>query len=375
MSEQARFDLRNFSIHALGHLAQVVHFHRESTPSREFVPDHINSVAIFGIGGQTGGLFNEELERAQKQDGSHLNIMGVGRGPKDVIMEQNPDIVILATPNILTTPNPFEQSLRELAVSIEGKPKPNFILVLPQNGLDVVLLAREILGKRINIVRASLMTPVHKDIYDRSKLRIALAQTDGKGVVDVEKVFKSSGFKTKICPEWEVMERSKLLLNLLGSTGAITFLPLKDTLQDEELFRIEVKAMRDRLAILRADGYDVIDLPGVPLKLLTGIMENVPLEILVRSRHIIAKLVAGHRINYPPAAASKIQEGKPTESFSYHDPFIRIGRQYGLRSPIDEAILDLINEHRLREFLNKPTMNLETRKQLLVQAIHRRERG
>jgi len=300
-------------------------------------------VAIVGYGA-TGKLYFKQLYQTPLQS---LNVVASKHlsadDPKSLerVIEQKPQLLILATPN------PADAVLKKIArLAPDG-----MTIVLPQNGVAVVdtaMVRFQEAAKNIHIVRASLITAVAQNdkgdlMYNTKKMpRIAFAQVGQHGpeVDAVADLFQSAGFKTKVIEDYVAMEWTKLLTNTIGSTALVTGLSPRETFRNQEYFEKEVRALKDRLMILKAAGIELVDLPGVPTSLFK-LMQKLPIEILLRLtplRNQIAEYFAAHRNNLPPASRKQILDGKKPEAIYYHQPFVELGKTVGLPDPTDEAL-------------------------------------
>lgn len=343
----------------------------------------INSVAILGLG-QVGQLFLQELIAGPK-------VYGIGRKRQQASLTgrfpdlsfstkieeeicQNSQVIILAVPN------PADEALGEIAEAISRNAFSQPIIVLPQNGVDVIPKAKKAFkntGVNPKIVRASLFTAVRQNSksgeikYRKEKLKIALAPVSEQDISSVDKVSglcQRAGFRVEMCSEYKSMEWTKLLLNTIGATGTITSLPPTETFKDKELFLIEIQAIQDRMRILEAAGIPIINFPNlqIPTNLLSQIVARAPRRLLVLFRNQIAKAIASERGHFPPSSARRIATGKPTEVYYYHRPFIDLGEKLGLSSPIDEVICALVKRHENREFDLREISVKERREMLLM---------
>jgi ketopantoate reductase len=350
--------------------------HNEIMPTSEVLAP-FRSVIVWGLG-QTGRLFFNE---ASSIDG--LNVLGKTRSayinnhpgsekrlPPVDTEAIKPDVYIL------TVANPADIALSEIAEAVSST-KSIPLIVLTQNGVDVVPKAQSVLAdKSVSIIRASLFTAVSgdsKDLhYDPNKLRIAISQVSGQGFEAASHMFEAMNFKVQLCPDYIPMEWTKLLINTIGTTGTITGLPIAETFADQDLFRLELKGIKDRMAIMRAMGYSIVDFSqiGIPTKLLTSIMRHAPAGALGAFRNQIGKLIAGERSGIPPSAFTRIVEGKKTEVLYYHQPFVDSGVQHGFSSPVDEAILKLVHLHENHK-LDLVTMPQQEKTKLLLKEVNK----
>lgn len=340
-----------------------------------------SSVVVIGAAGQTGQLFTESVT-----DNPGLTVTAFVKKGQDEKLRANfkesvefstdleetltrkPEAIILAIPN------PTSEVLTTIATHVKGP----MTLILPQNGVDVVPTAQRIFSDNgvttIEIVRASLLTSVSsqdgKAFYDVRKKRIGLAAVDTDNHLPLQKaraLFASAGFDTDEFEDYVSMEWTKLIVNRLGSTGAITGLAAGETFADRELTALEVQALKDGILIMRKAGISFAHMRWHKIKFLPLIV-HLPESILGA---LMRKQVAGAKNDQPPAAARKIAEGKSTEIVYYHQPVIDLGQKYGLRSFVDEAIVEIYKKKgdQLR------LLTTEERKSLFLETYREHARG
>lgn len=319
--------------------------------------------------GQTGQLFTRSI--AQNLRDIRLEVL-VRQGqadklgkelPKEVTVSSNlksslrnkPDVIILATPN----------PVDEILESISSDLKNPVTLILPQNGVDVIPAALRAMKKsKVSLVRASLYTTINLDKngkaeYNEKKKRITLAEVKVKspqpplsrGGLDVLSplnkslvLFEGAGFDVRVIEDYRSMEWTKLIANLLGSTGTVTGLSPKETFLDKDLFLLEFTALRERLEIIYSAGIKFAEIPWQKISILPR-ARYIDGKFLKVFRKQISEMIASGRNNQPPAAARKISENRPTEAKYYHRPFVELGLLHGLRSIADESIFEIISEH------------------------------
>lgn len=132
------------------------------------------------------------------------------------------------------------------------------------------------------------------------------------------------------------MKWSKLLTNLLGNaTAAILDRPVAAIFADPRLFALEAAAVREALAVMRAYGYRVVDLPGVPVRLLAGAI-NLP---GVLARPLLRRAVGGGRGNKMPSLHIDLHGGKGrTEAAWLYGAVARHGAERGVPTPVNAAL-------------------------------------
>lgn len=356
------------------------------TESKKDALPTFKSVAVIGAAGQTGELFAGTLSQVTSIEAvvrtsrwrDEASYPGIGFHESIAEMLQTePEAIILATPN------PTSAALKEIAKYAQ---KP-LTLILSQNGVDLIdeetKKALVVSQNPITLVRASLFTNVSRDgegdiVYNPNKNRIALAsmsEDSGESLQKAENTFAQAGFEVRKVEDYRSMEWTKLLANLVGSTSTITGLTPKETFSDAELFKLEHRALKDRLRLLEEAGIPLAEnLWGVgKLKLLAGVPGYIAACLPVRK--VIAGMIAKERNNQPSAAARQISEGarKVESTHYYHHPVVQLGRDNRSDrdkksgTPVDKAIWNVLERHQNTkyEFSLKPLSGDERKKLLL----------
>jgi ketopantoate reductase len=353
----------------------------ESGPQRETenTASPFDRIGVVGAKGQTGRLYMERFASgfhdlklaAIDPSEREINFAGNVELFSDVAealnQEDRPEALILATTN------PTDKLLETIANNLDGRP---LTLILPQNGVDVVGKAQKALaGKNVTLIRASLFSPVSTNEdgsikYDAKKLRIGLSltydnsdQASDKDKAELEKaktLFEKSGFDARKFEDYKSMEWTKLVLNAVGITGGVTGLTPEEVYADHDLYLLETQALHDRIRILKAAGIKLEHIPWGGASLLP-VYDGLPGT--VRKSRVAQKLYGGKvtagRGNKPSSVATNIAKGASTEAFFYLQPFIDLGKQFGLRSAVDEAILDILKRNETMVIRRKGDVDVE----------------
>ena len=245
-------------------------------------------IAIVGVGGRTGTMFDFELKKTAevlgvgkeneiemiKQKKVYIDRDGrleifEGKVIKNLEFKENlqPDFILLATKNPVGPPIKFYYSKFK-----EAKKIPT--LLISQNGFSPFQEAenalKEIFGKdfeKIKIVRLVLFNPIQKKeiknkifISYSSPIKIALTCEE---IEDLIEIFKRANFKIEVFPEKEVknLEFSKLFLNLIGMASASRGFSVREGFSNWEILKEEVKnkilitySLPIRIALAKAPG-------------------------------------------------------------------------------------------------------------------------
>ncbi len=280
------------------------------------IKDMKKKIAIVGFGGRTGTMFAFELGEQNevlgvskkatleflkenklyvKRDGSRFPVEGRVVTDTKFSEENRPDIMFLAIGN------PISETLKYYYQKC-GSEKP--IFVLSQNGINAIDSAKKALGENANIVRMVLFNAISRErntVKYSSPIKVALAQALGnKGVDEVAEILKNSDFKVDQFPKKEAknIEFSKLFLNLIGMASASKGLSIREGFTSKEIFREEIKALKEYVEIVRSAGGKFVNFSNYPIKLFVFLV-SLPVSLLIPFREKLAGIITKGRGDKP----------------------------------------------------------------------------
>ena len=136
------------------------------------------------------------------------------------------------------------------------------------------------------------------------------------------------------------MKWSKLLTNLLANpTSAILDMTAAQIFANPQLYRLEVGMLRECLAVMRAQNLPVVDLPGVPVRLLTFAI-RLPLWV---SKPFLARAAGGGRGGKMPSFHIDLHSGRGQSEVEYlHGAVVRAGEKCGVPTPINSVLTEIL---------------------------------
>lgn len=323
-----------------------------------------SKIAVIGVGGRTGAMFAFELKSA-------ADVLGVGKEREvEIIRERKfyikregspPKLLEVKTirdfefpgqflPEIifLTTKNPVGPAIEYYYQKIKFQKKLP-ALILSQNGLVAGNEAKNALEKilrertnEVQIIRVSLFTAAEKidlegKIYINYSLPIRLCLSVFSGPREVNEIallFREAGIVAEEISSEKVrdMEFSKLFVNLIGMASATKGLSLEGGFNDRETFKEEVSSLKEYIKVVKAVGGNLLNLSQYPIKLFTPLLEKMPLSILILSRKKIWEIINRGR--------GGREKGNLDEIDYYQGEVVRLGKQLGIKTPINEKILN-----------------------------------
>ena len=133
-----------------------------------------------------------------------------------------------------------------------------------------------------NVIGASITTAIRRlglGEVQVEKLRGIAIENNSKFTQSIVDLFNKAGLRAKGYPDRIRMKWSKLLTNLqVNATSAILNWSPSQVLKDPITYQIEVKQLKEALAVMKKMGVRVVDLPGTPVRLLIQALANIPVS-------------------------------------------------------------------------------------------------
>ncbi len=132
------------------------------------------------------------------------------------------------------------------------------------------------------------------------------------------------------------MKWSKMLTNLTGgAASAILDMTVAEIYAHPGLYEMEIRAMRETLAVMKAQGIGVVDVPKTPVRLLTW-ATRLPGFI---ARPLMVKFVGGGRGGKMPSFHIDLRNGRrPSEVDYYNGAVVRAGKKVGIPTPVNQLL-------------------------------------
>jgi len=212
-----------------------------------------------------------------------------------------------------------------------------------QNGVEAEGILESVLGKG-NVIAGTVTTPVGRPARNEilvEKLRgIGLADPH-PFVPDLVERFEQAGLNPQRFPEAASMKWSKLLTNLIGNAlSAIFDMPPAALYQNPAIFRLEQRQLREALAVISGSGARVVDLPGLPARMLATIIRYLPAGV---ARPILAKPLGSGRGGKMPSFHVDLHAGRKKLEVQYlNGAVVRFGEKVGVPTPVNRVLLQTL---------------------------------
>ncbi len=141
-------------------------------------------------------------------------------------------------------------------------------------------------------------------------------------------------------PNAAEMKWSKLLTNLLANpTSAILNMSAAEVYAHPGLYRLEIEQLRECLAVMQAQGLQVVDLPGTPVRALK-LAAQLPAWL---SKPFLSKAAGAGRGGKMPSFHIDLYAGRPRSEVTYlHGAIVRAGERFGVPTPVNKLLTETL---------------------------------
>ena len=223
-----------------------------------------------------------------------------------------------------------------------------------QNGVDnEPLIAAELGADKViaGTVATAIAKPGVGAVVEETHRGIGVALGNPLSARVVQ-ALDQAGLGARAYPEAGPMKWSKLLTNLQGNAAsAILDLPVAAIYGDDRLYAMEIAAMRETVAVMAAQGYRPVDLPGTPVRLLAFGARRVPRPIL---QPVLVRLLGDSRGDKMPSFHIDLHGGRGRTEVEYiNGAVVRYGERLGVPTPVNRVLTATL------ESLSAGTLDLE----------------
>jgi len=133
------------------------------------------------------------------------------------------------------------------------------------------------------------------------------------------------------------MKWSKMLTNLLANaTSAILNMTPKEIFAHPGLCRLEIHQLREALQVMAAQGIQVVDLPGTPVRALAFAVKNLPFRL---AQLVLKFAVGGGRGGKMPSFHIDLHAGRGKTEVDYlNGAVVRYGATSGVKTPVNHLL-------------------------------------
>lgn len=212
-----------------------------------------------------------------------------------------------------------------------------------QNGVENEPALEAVLG-----IEKVIHGTVTSAIGRRAAGDIILERLRGMGVANVHPIapilalaLSGAGLNARLYPRAADMKWSKMLTNILANaTSAILDMPPAEILAHPGLYRLEIAQLCEALAVMRAQGIGVVDLPATPVRLLAFGARCLPLSL---SQPLMRRGAGKGRGAKMPSFHIDLHSGRGQSEVDYLNGAVaRFGERLGIPTPANRLLTETL---------------------------------
>jgi 2-dehydropantoate 2-reductase len=219
-------------------------------------------------------------------------------------------------------------------------------IVTPQNGVGNEELLAEAFGAD-NLVSAALTVPVEVGASGAGVAAkgggISFAPVGSSSAHNwLLAAFGTTGLPTGAVADYRSLKWSKLALNVVANAACAILDVLPERLvREDSVFALEIRAIREVRATMKALGIAPIDLPRYPVRALLRIA-SLPTPL---ARAVLASRIASARGEKPPSLLLDLRGAKHrTEVEVLNGAVARAAREAGVPAPVNAAYARILSD-------------------------------
>lgn len=215
-----------------------------------------------------------------------------------------------------------------------------------QNGIGL----EEIVATRFGVAHTlagSVTIPISRNghshlVVERAGRGLGLAPVmPGQSVAEWVALFREAGINAGAREDYRAMKWSKAFLNIMGNaTSAILNRPPAELYRLQSIFDLEMRMLRETLAVMKRLGIEVINLPGATARPLARSLAYAPSFLL---RQVFTQVIVHGRGDKMPSFHIDLSSGKGQSEVAYHNGAIAAaGRRAFVPVPVNAALSDTL---------------------------------
>jgi len=247
---------------------------------------------------------------------------------------QNYDVILLAVKafhisNVIRDLKPFKSHFLALASVQNGvETEPALKKAFPDKQIIAISLTTAVTRMSPGIVRPEIVRGIGVDVtcpigYNLFEL---INRTD---------------LRPKPVNKPRAMKWSKMVTNIFANaSSAILDLPPSAIYADNRLFKIEREQVVEAIKVMKAEKITLIDLPGIPVRLLVFLFTNIPLGV---SQFLLSRILGSGRGEKMPSFHIDLSGGNKENEVEYLNGAIcRKAVDNKIHAPVNQVLWDTL---------------------------------
>ena len=293
----------------------------------------------------------EAVVESLKQTGLTLDLrLDKRRKEKEIFIFKSPVVSFESSLDRALARGPFDVSLFALKSfdtvpaleRIENQAAKMPPILCLQNGVDNELAIASIVGDD-KVIFGTVTSAVGR----LAAGSIVLEKLRGIGVAAghplsarITAALDGALLNARLYPNAADMKWSKMLTNLVANaSSAILDMTAGEIFSDPGLFQMEMRMLKETLAVMSAQRIKVTDLPGTPVRAL-ALGTRLPAFL---SRPLMTKAIGGGRGGKMPSFHIDLHAGRGKSEVDYlNGAVVRAGAKFGIPTPVNRTLTDTL---------------------------------
>lgn len=212
-----------------------------------------------------------------------------------------------------------------------------------QNGVENEAKYAAVFGED-KVIPCSVCTAVSRGDLGviRAENKRGLAFADVLPICEeLERECLEAGLNAKLMEDGPAMKWSKMISNLLSNAASSIFdMTPAEVYADKAGCRLEIRQIRETLAVMRGLGISPVDIPGIPVRLLCFAMAHLP-EFLLRP--LLSKFIGSGRGAKMPSFYIDLHAGRKQSEVEFlNGAIVRKADELGIPVPVNRAYYETL---------------------------------
>lgn len=215
-----------------------------------------------------------------------------------------------------------------------------------QNGIGIEEIVAQCFGNEPTLAGAvtipiSRLGPARL-MVERAGRGLGIAPVaPGQAVDEWVGLFREAGIHAGARADYRAMKWSKAFLNIMGNaSSAILNRPPAEVYRHGAMFDMEMRMLREMLAVMKRLGFSITNLPGASARPLARSLAHAPRFLL---RPVFNQIIVHGRGDKMPSFHIDLAGGKERSEVTFHNGAIAdAGQRLGLATPVNRTLNDVL---------------------------------
>ncbi len=239
-------------------------------------------------------------------------------------------------------------AIDDLAAS--GLPLANTYIVSLQNGIGNEEKLADAFGPE-KVIAGTITIPI--SVPERGAIEVnkdkgglGLAPLrPGQPVQRLADALNRANLTTPTYEDYRAMKWSKLLLNIVNNaTSAILNESPAQIIANPDLFNLEIEALSEGVAVMKAQGFSAVKLPGYPANWLARLVSIGWLPLALKRASLHPFMLSGRGTKMPSLHIDLATGRSSSEVTVLNGAIVESGQKVGVATPVNRVLTDILSQ-------------------------------